>query len=140
MLDDVVRVAPARDRLDDGAEHRVAEVGVALALAGLGRDRIVMVGRAAAAVLSREKNVLHARLVASIAHRTLEAMRTLDLDETHAAAEVEEHDTNRERYHREFYDRDWNDPVNYHMVLNTELLGTDGAGDLVVARAKALGW
>jgi hypothetical protein len=30
--------------------------------------------------------------------------------------------------------------VNYHMILNTQLLGNDGAADLVVARAKALGW
>jgi cytidylate kinase len=38
------------------------------------------------------------------------------------------------------YGRDWDDAVNYHLVLNTELLGVEGAGDLVVARAKALGW
>ncbi|MFK7897486.1 MAG: AAA family ATPase [Myxococcota bacterium] len=104
------------------------------------RTRVVLVGRAAAAVLSREKNVLHARLVAPVAQRTLEAMRALDLDEAAAAADVEEHDTNRERYHREFYDRDWDDPVNYHMVLNTELLTREGAADLIVHHARALGW
>lgn len=104
------------------------------------RTRVVLVGRAAAAVLSRESNVLHARLVASVAHRTLEAMRMLDLDESSAAADVEEHDTNRERYHREFYDRDWNDPVNYHLVLNTELLTRTGAADLIIQHARTLGW
>lgn len=104
------------------------------------RNQVVLVGRAAAAVLSREKNVLHARLVASVAHRTLEAMRALDLDQDAASAELEEHDLNRERYHREFYDRDWNDPVNYHLVLNTELLSPEGAAALIVARARAMGW
>jgi hypothetical protein len=38
------------------------------------------------------------------------------------------------------FGRDWSDPVNYHMVLNTELLGCEGAADLVIARARALGW
>ncbi len=104
------------------------------------RTRVVLVGRAAAAVLSREKNVLHARLVASLAHRTLETMRKYDLDQEAARDDIEEHDTNRERYHREFYDRDWNDPVNYHMVLNTELLGLEGAADLIIHRARAIGW
>jgi cytidylate kinase len=105
-----------------------------------GRTRVVLVGRAAAAVLSRERNVLHARLVASVAHRTLNAMRELDQDEEAARGDVEEHDSNRERYHREFYDRDWNDPINYHMVLNTELLSRAGAAELIVHRARAIGW
>ncbi len=104
------------------------------------RDRIVMVGRAAAAVLARERAAIHVRLVASHEHRVQLAMRTLGLDEAAARATVDERDYNRARYHKEFYDRDWNDPLNYHMVLNTELLGTDGAADLVVARARALGY
>jgi hypothetical protein len=46
----------------------------------------------------------------------------------------------RARYNREYYHRDWNDPVNYHMVLNTEALGIDGAVDAIVGRARVLGW
>ena len=104
------------------------------------RDRIVMVGRAAAAVLASERDAIHVRLVASHDHRVRLAMTELGLSEDEARDVVDEHDTNRERYHKEMFGRDWNDPVNYHMILNTELLGNDGAADLVVARAKALGW
>ena len=105
-----------------------------------GRDRIVMVGRAAAAILARDQDALHVRLVASHAHRVQLAMTEHGVPEAEATAIVNERDTNRERYHKERYDRDWADPVNYHMVLNTELVGIEGAGDLVVARARALGW
>ncbi len=105
-----------------------------------GRDRIVMVGRAAAAILARDQDALHVRLVASHAHRVQRAMREHGVSEAEASAIVNERDTSRERYHKEMYGRDWADPVNYHMVLNTELVGIDGAGDLVVARARALGW
>jgi len=105
-----------------------------------GRDRIVMVGRAAAAILARDQDALHVRLVASHAHRVQLAMTEHGVPEAEATAIVNERDTNRERYHKEMYDRDWADPVNYHMVLNTELVGIEGAGDLVVARARALGW
>ena len=104
------------------------------------RNRIVMVGRAAAAVLARERDALHVRLVASHDFRVHLAMTEQGLSEHDARGLVDEMDTNRERYHKENFGRDWNDPVNYHMVLNTELLGTDGAADLVVAHAKALGW
>ena len=46
----------------------------------------------------------------------------------------------RAQYHKQYYQRDWEDPRHYHMVLNTGVLGFGGAAELVVARARALGW
>lgn len=104
------------------------------------QNRVVMVGRAAAAVLASERDALHIRLVASRDYRIGLAMHEHGVGEVEAASLVDERDTNRARYHKENYGRDWNDPVNYHMVFNTELLGTEGAADLVIARVRALGW
>jgi cytidylate kinase len=104
------------------------------------RDRIVLVGRAAAAVLASEREALHVRLVASLDHRVAEAVARLGLDPAAAREAVEARDRARARYHRELYDRDWNDPVHYHMVLNTEALGLSGAAEVVIGRARALGW
>lgn len=107
----------------------------------LGRnDRMVFVGRASAAVLVRVTDVLHVRLVASEAHRIRNAVDRLGVPEAEASKVLDTTDRNRERYHRELYNRDWNDPVLYHLVLNTELLGVDGAAKLIVARARDLGW
>lgn len=107
----------------------------------LGRqDRLVFVGRAAAAVLTSERDVIHVRLVASLEFRVHEAIDRLGLGEQEARSEVEERDRGRERYHKELFGRDWSDPVNYHLVLNTEVLGRAGAAELVVARARSLGW
>lgn len=104
------------------------------------RDRVVLVGRAAAAVLARERDAIHVFLVASVAYRVAEAMRRHGMSEAQARAAVAERDTSRARYHRELYQRVWADPVNYHFVLNTELLGVEGAADLILTRARALGW
>lgn len=104
------------------------------------RDRVVLVGRAAAAVLARERDAIHVWLVASIEHRVREAIRRYGMTESEARAAVTARDTSRARYHRELYDRVWADPVNYHFVLNTELLGTEGAVEMILARARALGW
>ncbi len=104
------------------------------------RDRLVFVGRACAAVLARSADVLHVRLVASEAYRIRNAIQHLGVPEADAQRILQDSDSNRERYHREFYGRDWSDPVLYHMVLNTELLGVDGAAKLIEARARQLNW
>ena len=104
------------------------------------RDRVVLVGRAAAAVLARERNAIHIWLVASVEHRVQEAIRRYGMSESEARAAVVERDSSRARYHRELYNRVWADPANYHFVLNTELLGIEGAADLILARVRALGW
>ena len=104
------------------------------------RDRVVLVGRAAAAVLARERDAIHVWLVASIEYRVREAIRRYGMTESEARAAVTARDTSRARYHLELYDRVWADPVNYHFVLNTELLGTEGAAEMILARARALGW
>ena len=59
-----------------------------------------------------------------------------------AAAErlMDDTDRNRERYHREYYDRDWADPSHFHLVLNTGLLGYQEAGNVIVDCAGRLGW
>lgn len=107
----------------------------------LGReDRVVLVGRAAAAVLASEVNAIHVRLVAGIDYRVQQAIGRLGFSEADARAHLEETDHNRERYHAELFDRNWNDPVNYHCVLNTEALGVEGASEIIVDRARRLGW
>ncbi len=107
----------------------------------LGRqDRLVFVGRAAAAVLTSERDAIHVRVVASLDFRVQEAIDRLGLGEQEARSEVEERDRGRELYHKELFGRDWSDPVNYHLVLNTEVLGRAGAAQLVVAHARSLGW
>lgn len=102
--------------------------------------RMVIVGRAAAAVLGEAVDALHTRVVGPREFRIRTAVDLLGVDPGQAGKLLDETDRNRARYHREFYDRDWNDPVHYHMVLNTGWLGFDGAAELIVARARALGW
>ena len=104
------------------------------------KGRLVLVGRAAPVVLAREREGLHVKLIAPKPFRIQAAATRLGVDTRQAAEVVEESDGSRARYHRQYYGRDWNDPVNYHLVLNTGALGLDGATGVIVARARALGW
>jgi cytidylate kinase len=101
------------------------------------QGRVVLVGRAAPAVLAREGAALHVRLVAPRDYRIDVAARRLGLPSEEAARLLDETDRMRARYHREYYGRDWTDPVNYHMVLNTGALGLEGAAAVIVERVKA---
>jgi len=104
------------------------------------QERAVLVGRAAVAVLGREADALHVKLVAPKPFRVRVLMERLHLDAHQAERTLEDTDAQRARYHRENYGRDWDDPVNFHMVLNSERLGFEGAAEVVVGRARALGW
>jgi cytidylate kinase len=104
------------------------------------KGRVVLVGRAAPAVLAREDNSLHVKLVAPRPYRIKAAAERLGMDLQRAAEILDETDAMRERYLRQFYRRNWNDPVNYHMVLNTGVLGPEGATEVIVGEARRRGW
>ena len=133
--------APATDstpaELEEAALVKVTE-GVVADLAAEGR--VVLVGRAAPAVLGRKEDALHVRIVAPKPDRIRAVMARQSVGPAEAERIMEDTDRNRQRYHREYYDRDWADPAHFHMVLNTGLLGYEGAGNVIVDRAGRLGW
>ena len=125
------------ESLDEAEVVRMTEVVVAeVAQEG----RVVLVGRAASAVLARESGAIHVQLVAPRAFRVRVVMERSAIDAKSAEKQIGETDAQRARYHKQYYGRDWSDPVNYHMILNTGALGFEGAAGLIVARARAMGW
>jgi cytidylate kinase len=131
---------PATGAIDELGEDKLIKITRSLVseLAAVGR--VVMVGRAAGPVLEFEEDAMHTRLVAPRSFRVERVMEARGLGSEEAQRLVDERDRNRARYHREYYDRDWDDPTHYHMVLNTALLGFERAANLIVAHARALGW
>lgn len=107
---------------------RITE-GVVADLARQGR--VVLVGRAAPVVLGQWSDTLHVKLVAPRLDRIRAAAERLGIDAAQAADIVDDTDRMRAAYHREYYDRDWSDPLHYHMILNTGALGLDGAAELI---------
>jgi cytidylate kinase len=102
--------------------------------------RVVLVGRAAPVVLGQQESTLHVRLVAPLDFRIRQVMDREQVDAKHAEKMIGEIDVRRAKYHREYYDRDWEDPLHYQMVLNVGVLGVDAAAALVVFRARQMGW
>lgn len=135
-------------------EYAVPELGVAIRAEEPGlvqftervvqeaarEGRVVLVGRAAPAVLGKIPEALHVKLVAPRPFRIQLAMQSEQLDAAAAERLMDQTDANRARYHREHYSRDWDDPAHFHMVLNTGFLGLDGAAAVIVAEARRRGW
>ena len=102
--------------------------------------RVVLVGRGAAAILGERERTLHVQVVAPLGVRIERIAGRLEVPLDEAKKRVNESDARRSKYHKEYYGRDWADPVNYHMVINTGYLGLDGTADLVVREAGRRGW
>ena len=132
-----VPTGPGIEALSEPQLVRITE-GVVAEVAREGR--VVLVGRGAAAILGERERALHVRVVASLAVAAERIAGRLGVSIEEARKQIAEVDGRRARYHKEFYGRDWGDPVNYHITLNTGLLGLDGATDLIVREAGRRGW
>lgn len=125
------------ESLDEAELVKVTEAVVAEVAQ---HGRVVLVGRAASAVLARETGAIHVQLVAPREFRIRVVAERSGIDPKSAEKQIGETDAQRARYHKQYYHREWSDPVNYHMVLNTGAMGFEGAAEMIVARARALGW
>ncbi|HRP07346.1 MAG TPA: cytidylate kinase family protein, partial [Gemmatimonadales bacterium] len=92
----------------------------------------------AVAVLAQRQDALHVRLVGAAKFRAAVVMEGEGIGREEALKRIKEVDANRARYHRQFYHRDWHDPVNYHVTINTGLVGLERATDIVAAAAWPL--
>ena len=125
-------VAPEGGTLPDLAEERLAKVTDSAVSDLAGHENIVLVGRAAAAVLASRPGALHVKIVAPHADRITRISARFGVDAKESEKRVNESDGNRARYHKQYYQRDWDDASNYHLVVNTGRLGIDGAVTIIL--------
>ena len=91
-----------------------------LKLAELGN--VIIVGRGANIVTAKMPHVLHVRLVASLEDRIERVCREYNKTPAEARKYCEEGDPARTRYLKTYFKTDINDPLHYHMVINTSRL------------------
>ncbi len=99
-------------------------------LAGIGN--VVIVGRGANIIASRMHNAFHVRLVAPLEDRIKHIMDILEMDRREAIFYVRKEDAARRNYLMTYFHRNVEEPLLYHMVLNTHDLGHDGAARVIV--------
>jgi cytidylate kinase len=121
-----------------GADERVAVTEQALRRCA-DRGGAVVLGRAGVFVLRARTDTLHVRLDGREAARLRQAMSHEGLDEPAATVLLRETDRARSAYVRHFHPGErWDDPANYHLVLDSTAISLDVCVDVIVAAALDL--
>lgn len=98
---------------------------------------VVVLGRAAALVLSDCQDALHVRLDGPEERRVAQAMRLEGIDEHEARRRQRNSDRARIDYVKHFYGANPHDPRHYQMLLDSTALPLETCAELIVTAARA---
>jgi cytidylate kinase len=117
-------------------EQRLLDVTRTVIEEAASRDSVVIVGRGAQMMLGSRHDVFGVFCYGPLEALTRRCMQRDALD--HARAEKRVHQVNQERaaWVRANWGRDWSGIENYHLCVNTDALGVDGAADAVTRAAR----
>ncbi|MDH3269673.1 MAG: cytidylate kinase-like family protein [Ignavibacteria bacterium] len=107
--------------------HKTTDTILQLARMG----NVVIVGRGANIITSKLKNTFHVRLIASLEKRVEHIKSIMNLSEKEALNYIKKEDENRKKYLKSYFQVDVDDPLLYHMTVNTDLLTHKGAAYLI---------
>ncbi len=103
----------------------------AIVLEMAARDNVVLVGRASTIILGKIPHTLRVRISAPEGARAQRVHQEQGLTAEAAANYVRRSDHERAARVRFLYHVDWDDPLSYDLVINTERLSVDGGARLI---------
>lgn len=117
--------------------HQTTET--VLRLADLGH--VILVGRGATVITRKLPQAFHVRLVGSLERRIARVQEYRPIEAKEAAEFVRKTDEGRIRYLKTHFHRNIDDPLLYHIIINTDEVSLDEAarliGETVIARIRA---
>jgi cytidylate kinase len=95
------------------------------------KGNVIVVGRGGAIVTASLPRILHVRLVAPFDFRVQHFAEFYRVTNEEASDLVQERDEARRRYVQSYFNADVNDLSHYHLVINTQRNGFEGAAQIV---------
>ncbi len=99
---------------------------------------VVLMGRGSQALLRHRQDALHVRVVAAHDFCVTTTHEREDMGRQEAGRLIRRIDDQRLRYIKRHYSINPTQPEHYHLVVNTEWLGIEGAVEAIVAAARNL--
>jgi cytidylate kinase len=98
----------------------------------------VIVGRAGQAILRDKPGVLHVRIVAPMDLR-IQRLRAQGMSGiSDIKAKIGQQDRAAAEYLDRFFGIKWDDPANYHLLINTGMMGVEEAAQVIAAAVNQL--
>jgi cytidylate kinase len=131
MLSDIFGLHPPQETIVKQTAETI------LGLAELGGA--ILIGRAGNIITAKLPHVLQVRLVAPLEQRIARVTQDQGLTPAEARDFCLREGQGRERYLKKYFNADINDPLRYHLVINTGLVSYDLAARLIESALLALG-
>jgi len=93
---------------------------------------VILIGRGTNFITAHQPGVFHVRLVAPLEQRIQHAHECYGLTMSKARTFCMNQDLGRERYVSKYFKADIEDPLHYHLTVNTGLMGYDEVAKLIV--------
>jgi cytidylate kinase len=92
---------------------------------------VILVGRGAAVVTAKLDYAFHVRFVSSLEKRIARVQELEELSRKQALAVIHREDRGRARYLKKYFDTDPDNPLLYHLTINTDLISYDEAARMI---------
>ena len=95
------------------------------------KESCVIVGRCADFILKDKENVLKIFIDSSFQDKIDRATEYYNLDKNKAQKEIKRINKLRENHYKYYTEREWKDPSNYDICINSDSLGIENAANLI---------
>ena len=102
----------------------------------IAENSCVIVGRCADFILKDRKEVFNIFIYADHEHKVKRAVEVYGQDPKTASADVKRTDKHRANHYEYYTERKWGVRNNYHLCVNSGLLGVDSSADLIADAVK----
>src|ERR1035437_10288587 len=92
---------------------------------------VIVIGRGATVITSKLNYVFHVRLVGSLERRVAHVQELEHLSQQAALEIIRREDRGRRRYLKTHFKADLDDPLLYHLVINTDLVSYEDAAQII---------
>lgn len=92
---------------------------------------VIIIGRGGNIITARLKNAFHVRLVASMEDRIKHVQEYYQLDRTKSIEFIKKDDIARKSYLMNYFNKNIDDPLLYHITINTTILHYEEAAQLI---------